>query len=110
MSKENDILTEEVDRLDNYSRRNIICVANPQEGCEGDDLVSFFTDWIPAILGKERFTEPLVIEGAHQALAPNPSADQRQRLVLICLRDPPKNHIKMLLIPVRDFEGGGLQV
>ncbi|KAI4801025.1 hypothetical protein KUCAC02_006186 [Chaenocephalus aceratus] len=36
-------------------------------------------------LGQEHFTEPLIIERAHRAFGPRPSADQRARPVLIRL-------------------------
>ncbi|KAK1874969.1 LINE-1 retrotransposable element ORF1 protein [Dissostichus eleginoides] len=55
------------------------------ESCEGNDPVNFFVNWIPATLGQEHFTEPLIIERAHRAFGPRPPADQRPRPVLIRL-------------------------
>ncbi|KAK1886636.1 LINE-1 retrotransposable element ORF1 protein [Dissostichus eleginoides] len=85
LRKENDFLMEKVDQLENYSRRNNIRVINLGESCEGNDPVNFFVNWIPATLGQEHFTEPLIIERAHRAFGPRPPADQRPRPVLIRL-------------------------
>ncbi|KAF3854330.1 hypothetical protein F7725_022385 [Dissostichus mawsoni] len=76
---------EKVDQLENYSRRNNIRVIHLGESCEGNDPVNFFVNWIPATLGQEHFTEPLIIERAHRAFGPRPPADQRPRPVLIRL-------------------------
>ncbi|KAK7909593.1 hypothetical protein WMY93_014277 [Mugilogobius chulae] len=54
-------------------------------GCEGNDPVAFFTNWLPDTLGREQFTEPLLIERAHRTLAPKPAADEKPRPVLIRL-------------------------
>lgn len=85
LSKENEFLLEKVDQLENYSRRNNIRVVNLKENCEGGDLVNFLANWIPATLGREHFTEPLIIERAHRAFTHRPPADQRPRHVLIRL-------------------------
>ena len=85
LSKENYFLLEKIDQLENYSRRNNIRVVNLKENCEGNDLVNFLASWIPATLGREHFTEPLIIERAHRALTHRPPADQRPRHVLIRL-------------------------
>ncbi|KAF3843699.1 hypothetical protein F7725_002548, partial [Dissostichus mawsoni] len=76
---------DSLDQLENYSRRNNIRVINLGESCEGNDPVNFFVNWIPATLGQEHFTEPLIIERAHRAFGPRPPADQRPRPVLIRL-------------------------
>ncbi|KAF3834351.1 hypothetical protein F7725_025555 [Dissostichus mawsoni] len=51
----------------------------------GKRSCKLFVNWIPATLGQEHFTEPLIIERAHRAFGPRPPADQRPRPVLIRL-------------------------
>lgn len=83
--KENNFLMEKVDQLENYSRRNNIRVVGLREGIEGNDAVNFFVKWIPATLGQDHFSGPLMIERAHRTFAPRPTADQRPRHVLVRL-------------------------
>ncbi|KAK7916033.1 hypothetical protein WMY93_011794 [Mugilogobius chulae] len=85
LSKDNAFLLEKVESLENHSRRNNIRLVNLREGCEGNDPVAFFTNWLPDTLGREQFTEPLLIERAHRTLAPKPAADEKPRPVLIRL-------------------------
>ncbi|KAJ7985703.1 hypothetical protein DPEC_G00343200 [Dallia pectoralis] len=85
LTKDNEYLMDKIESLENYSRRNNICVLNMREGCEGSDPVTFFANWLPTVLGHEHFSEPLIIERAHRALAQKPSAEERPRAVLICL-------------------------
>ena len=85
LTKDNEHLMEKVESLENYSRRNNIRVLNVREGCEGSDPITFFANWLPTVLGQEHFPEPLIIEQAHRALAPRPSAEERPRAVLIRL-------------------------
>ncbi|CAL1580692.1 unnamed protein product [Knipowitschia caucasica] len=83
--KDKTFLMDKVDSLENYSRRNNIRLINLREGCEGNDPVAFFTNWLPIILGREEFAGPLMIERAHRTLGPKPSASERPRPVLIRL-------------------------
>lgn len=85
LTKDNKFLLDKVESLENYSRRNNIRIVNLREGCEGNDPVTFFAEWLPNMLGREHFAEPLVIERAHRALAARPSAQERPRAVLIRL-------------------------
>lgn len=85
LTKDNTFLLEKTESLENHSRRNNIRIVNLREGREGSDPVTFFTNWLPKILGHEHFTEPLMIERAHRTLAPRPTANERPRAVLIRL-------------------------
>lgn len=83
--KEKDFVIDEVDQLENQSRRNNIRIVNLQEGGEGTDPVQFFTDWIPSVLGREHFPEPLIIEPVHRSPKFNSTRDKRPRPILIRL-------------------------
>ncbi|KAJ4926256.1 hypothetical protein JOQ06_008437 [Pogonophryne albipinna] len=65
--------------LDKLSSR--VTEAEDCIGTAEDQLV----DLDSPTLGQEHFTEPLIIERAHRAFGPRPSADQRPRPVLIRL-------------------------
>lgn len=85
LAKDNEYLMEKIESLENYSRRNNIRVLNVREGCEGSDPVTFFANWLPTVLGRENFPEPLLIERAHRTPALRPPAEGRPRAVLIRL-------------------------
>lgn len=85
LTKDNMFLLDKVESLENHSRCNNIRIVNLREGCEDNDPVAFFTNWLPNVLGREHFSEPLMIERVHRTLAPRPPTEGRPRPLLIRL-------------------------
>lgn len=67
LEKDNAYLKEKVDDLENRSRRANLRFINVPERSEKDDMLAFVTQLlIPAVLGKENFPKPPVVERAHR--------------------------------------------
>ncbi|XP_069773500.1 uncharacterized protein [Narcine bancroftii] len=83
---QNKNLAKKVDYLENQSRRNNVKIVGLPEGIEGSDPRKFFTEWIPQVLGQDKFPEGLILERAHRALRSRPFSGQNPRPVLVrCL-------------------------
>lgn len=65
LKKDNEVLKNKLEYIENYNRRNNIRLIGLNEGFEGRDPVEFFKTWIPSFLGEENFSASLVIEHAH---------------------------------------------
>ncbi|KAL0194698.1 hypothetical protein M9458_008270, partial [Cirrhinus mrigala] len=69
LKKDNEVLKNKLEYIENYNRRNNIRLIGLNKGFEGRDPVEFFKTWIPSILGEENFGASLVIERAHRVPA-----------------------------------------
>lgn len=69
IKKENEVLRNKLEYIENYNRRNNIRLIGLSEGVEGRDTVEFFKTWLPSVLGEENFGAPIVIERAHRVPA-----------------------------------------
>ncbi|XP_069781412.1 uncharacterized protein [Narcine bancroftii] len=83
---QNKNLAKKVDYLENQSRRNNVKIVGLPEGIEGSDPRKFFTEWIPRVLGQDKFPEGLILERAYRVLRRKSFSGQNPRSVLIrCL-------------------------
>ncbi|XP_069782276.1 uncharacterized protein [Narcine bancroftii] len=81
---QNKNLAKKVDYLENQSRRNNVKIVGLPEGIEGPNPRNFFTEWIPRVLGQDKFPEGLILERAYRVLRRNSFSGQNPRSVLIC--------------------------
>lgn len=66
LRKENILLKEKLDDLENRSRRSNLRVVGIPESLEGSDPVKFMTEFFTEVLGKDFFPSPLVLSRAHR--------------------------------------------
>lgn len=66
LKKDNKVLRNKLEHIENYNRRNNIRLIGLREGDEGRDTVKFFKTWLLSVLGEENFGAPLDIERAHR--------------------------------------------
>lgn len=74
------ILQEQVDDLENRSRRSNLRIINIPEGSEtGQDPTKFIADLLMETTGTEVFSSPPEIERAHRSLGPRPGDGDREK-------------------------------
>ncbi|TNN62640.1 LINE-1 retrotransposable element ORF1 protein [Liparis tanakae] len=67
IEKENGILKQKADSMENYIRRSNIRMVKVPEKAEGQDIIGFVQQLILHLFGQENFPHPPLIERAHRS-------------------------------------------
>lgn len=72
--------------LGNRSKRQSLRLVGIPGGAEGGNIITFVTDFLPAVLRADNFASPVVIDQAHRTYASRPTNGETPGAILVCLR------------------------
>lgn len=85
LEKQNKLLLDRVDDLENRSRRNNLRILNVPEGSEkGQSTIQFVSQMLMEVIGEGTLDKPPELERAHRSLGEKPPAGQPPRPFVVC--------------------------